>query len=567
MADSTGFVEEVIAAGGNYPALAQKHYGDWTQYPRIVDANPQFSGRPPHTDTSYTPPVKAPTLYKGDVVYVPIDPAPPLPEEGAGIENNSSGGKKEFRKAGNGRFGIKTQFPNPKVEIFTGGNPDKADLTYEGLAKDGVQSNLLGYTFSEGVEDLEGSFSITVENEKIGGRTSYDSIPLRSVVKIYEADDKNPAFIGIIKRRQLKSSMTGQGPKRTIMFMGKSIISVISEYAVSMDLRIAFTDPEKESRQLTENLSKKELSIKSFMKETWDDFFKQGEANTESAASIKKIIEDFIGGFDSFVSGDNERTLHYNITGAFYSEGNNTIDQLWRNVLPQPLYEIFAYCDRDTGKPMIKAREEPFGFPDTDNQDWHNLDIYEIDPLDLIDYDINQSDEEVYNVFMSYLLGSPMSHDFYLGSQSKQEIMLVKDEAKLSLYGYKPLQVSFRGYDKQGAETDSLEDIFKKLAQKTRYWYGRLDEMFSGTITVITDFIKDRDHNTDRNPRIGCRARFLGGEFYINKADHRWNYGGTPTVTLAISRGMIYTNKGYQVSGGAGVLSDIGKQFKELERQ
>jgi hypothetical protein len=475
---------------------------------------------------------------------------------------------REFRKSSNGRFGTKTQFPNPKVEIFTSGSPDKADLIYEGLAKDGVQLKLLGYTFSEGVEDLEGSFSITVENEKIGenGKTTYDSIPRRSVVKIYEADKEKPAFIGIIKQRRIKSSMTSQGPKRTIMFSGKSIISAISEYAVTMDLRIAYTDPEIESKQLTVKLSKKELPIKEFMKTTWEDFLEQGEANKVSSTSIKKIIEDFIGSIDDFVSVDSDPNFHYNITGAFYSEGNNNVDQLWRNAMPQPVYEIYAYCDRDTGKPMIKAREAPFGFPDKNNQDWHNLDIYEIDPLDLIDYDVSQSDDEVYNVFMSYLIGSEMSHDFYLGAQPKQSSILVKDEEKLALYGYRPLQISFRGYDRQGAEEDgsSLNDAFKGLNQKVKYWFGRLDDMFGGTITLITDF-KLNEKGEDRNPRIGCRARFLGGEFYIDRVDHRWAYGGTPTITLAISRGMKYNDQGYQVSGEDGVLADIGKLFKELE--
>jgi hypothetical protein len=341
--------------------------------------------------------------------------------------------------------------------------------------------------------------------------------------------------------------MTSQGPKRTIMFSGKSIISAISEYAVSTDLHIAFIDPDTKSMQLAEKLSQKEISIKTFMKTTWEDFLKQGENNKVSSTSIKKIIEDFIGSIDDFVSGDNDRTLHYNITGAFYSEGNNNIDQLWRNVLPRPVYEIYAYCDRDTGKPMIKAREAPFGFPDKNNQDWGNLDIYEIDPLDLIDYNLSQSDDEVYNVFMSYLLGSAVSHDFYLGTQSKESSTLVKDEEKLALYDYRPLQISFHGYDRQGAEKDSgsLDGVFRELNEKAKYWFGRLDDMFSGTITGITDF-KLTKNAKDRNPRIGCRARFLGGEFYISKVDHRWTYGGTPTITLAISRGMKY-KEGFRV--------------------
>jgi hypothetical protein len=571
-----------IQQGQGFKYLAKLYYKDENEYQRIIDANtPELkfaakgksilmSDRWKDAEESGE---RLPVLYVGDVLLIPV--MPPVPEDtpdnaankggqSTGGGQSSSGGK-IFRKTYNGWFGVKTQFPNPKVEIFTSGNSGKANLTYEALAKDSILSELLGYTFSEGVDDLEGSFSITVENEKIDDKTTYDLIPLRSVVKIYEADKEKAAFIGIIKQRRIKSSMTSQGPKRTIMFSGKSIVSAISEYAVTTDLRISFVDPGMKSKQLTENLSRNELTIKGFMKKTWEEFLKQGKDNEVSSTEIEKLIKAYIGSIDKFVSGDNDRTLHYNITGAFYSEGNNNIDQLWRNVLPQPVYEIYAYCDRDTGKPMIKAREVPFGFPGTKNQDWHNLDIYEIDPLDLIDYDVSQSDDEVYNVFMSYLIGSAMEQTFYLAVRSGKINILEKDETKLAIYGYRPLQISFRGYDRQGAEKDSsnLDSFFKKLDQKAKYWFGRLDEMYNGTITLITDFKLD-DNAEDRNPRVGCRASFLGGEFYITKADHRWTYGGTPTITLSISRGMKY-KEGYQVSGEGGVLTDVGKLFEKLE--
>jgi hypothetical protein len=585
MLDASQYIAlHTVERGQGFKSIAKLYYKDENEYQRIIDANtpeipyPAWGHSPLMSERWKDAPEsgeKLPVLYPGDVLWIPVIPPEPETPGNAANENEggqsgsggqSGGGGKIFRKSYNGHFGVKTQFPNPKVEIFKSEDPGNAYLTYEGLTENGVLSELLGYTFSEGVDDLQGAFSITVENEKIAADLmTFDAVPLRGIVKIYEADKGRPAFIGIIKQKRMKFSMTNQGPKRTIMFSGKSVIAAVSEYAVTTDLRISFVDPEAKSKQITGELSRNDLTIKGFMKKTWEDYLTQGEENGFPSTGIKKIIDNFIGSIDDFISGDDDRTLKYNITGAFYSEGNNNIDQLWRNVLPQPVYEIYAYCDRDAGKPMIKAREVPFGFQETKNQDWHNLDIYEIDPLDLIDYDVSQSDDEVYNVFISYLIGSSREQEFYIAVKRGQGYKPEMDGEKIALYGFRPLQISFRGYDRQGVEKDSdkLNDGLMELDQEAKYWFGRLDEMYNGTITLITDFKLD-DNNEDRNPRIGCRAGFLGGEFYITKADHRWTYGGTPTITLTISRGMKYKN-GYQVSGKAGVLPDVGKRFKELE--
>jgi hypothetical protein len=93
------------------------------------------------------------------------------------------------------------------------------------------------------------------------------------------------------------------------------------------------------------------------------------------------------------------------------------------------------------------------------------------------------------------------------------------------------------------------------------YWYSRLDEMYSGSITLITDFNEPKN-----NPRAGCRAGFMGGEFYINQANHSWNFGGTPTIKLTVSRGMIYDN-GKMKAGKEGVIKNVGGRFSELENE
>ncbi len=471
------------------------------------------------------------------------------------------------KSSGGGWFGVKHQAPFPKIEVFTPSSENavptdntNASIIFEAEAKGGnISHALLSYSFSEGVDDIEGAFSFSVEDENTDihkGTSIFDAIPIRSIVKIYEGGSQ-PVFIGVVKRRSMSSSMTAQGPRRSIQFSGKSIISLISAYTVTTDLRICYVNPETESKKLTADLSKKSLNIKEFMKKTWEYYLEQGKDG--SKAVVNKLIKDEIqlwiigegkGLMDSIETGESSEFV-YPIVGQFFREGNNTITQIWRNVLASPVYELSAVCRN--GKSKIVARESPFS-----EADWKNLDMYEIDPLDLISYDMSQSDEEVYNAFMGYLEGSAYPQEFYanLGAAQNDDV-LEKIPEKIDIYGFKPLQVSFRGFDRQDMTQDKIKGFRKKLNQKTKYWFGRLDEMYTGTITLLTDF---KTEQGDRNPKAGCKAKFLGGEFYIMRSDHKWSYGGSPTNTLTVSRGFRYDESGKQ----SAKLEGVGKRFKEL---
>ena len=64
--------------------------------------------------------------------------------------------------------GFEHQAPNPKIEVFTRGIKGEADITFTADIRAGVFGGLSGYTFSESVEDLEGSFSFSVVNDEAG---------------------------------------------------------------------------------------------------------------------------------------------------------------------------------------------------------------------------------------------------------------------------------------------------------------------------------------------------------------------------------------------------------------
>jgi hypothetical protein len=93
---------------------------------------------------------------------------------------------------------------------------------------------------------------------------------------------------------------------------------------------------------------------------------------------------------------------------------------------------------------------------------------------------------------------------------------------------------------------------------RTEYWFSRLDEMYSGTITLVTNF-KDKT----KNPKAGYCVSFLGGEFYVEKSEHSWNYGKTPVNRLTVSRGMVYDLNGKIKDEIPGIGKLYGEQSAE----
>jgi hypothetical protein len=511
-----------------------------------------------------------PTIYPGTTIFLKNKPESPQdddpPQRAATEEEKLSAN--EIHK--DRWMGVEHQAPAPKLEIYTRGEPDSPDYTYSADPNAGAYSKLLGYTFSESVDDLEGVFSFTVENEEVDveGRTVFDLIQNRSIVKIYEGDPKRPVFVGILRRRHLGMSMTSQGPKRTITFSGKSIISCITEYTISLDVRIQnVADAMSRTKSLEDRLARDGLTIKDFMKESWNHFKEVSENSGISNWGIADIINKFIGDGDpdkfiKVIGG--ERELRYNIATIFYNEANNVIADIWRGILPNRVYELFSRCDE--GEPRIIARQVPYGDPDNGNYDWINLPIYLISPISLTSYELDRSDDEVYTAFASYIIGSSMSREFYMAvNQTGNDTTVKYNLEKLMIYGFKPLEISFIGYDRQGntrnEKIDTMTEMVANLNKLAFNWYSRLDDMYSGSLTICTDF-----NNPETNPRIGCRARFLGGEFYINKTEHTWNFGGTPTIKITLSRGMIYDKNGKMRPGEEGVIKNIGRRFRELER-
>jgi hypothetical protein len=460
---------------------------------------------------------------------------------------------------------VEYQTPVPVIEIFLPSNSNnEPDLIFTPNSEEEVLKKLLGYSFTESVDDLDGSFSFTVETGIINNKTIFDTIKKRSVIKIYEGTEF-PVFIGIIRRRRLTKQMTGQGIKRSIVFSGKSITSCVSEYMVSLDVKLyKVTDAVSKNQELIEKLSEV-TTIADFIKITWDYFnevsLKLNEnLNGVTNTKIMEVIDKFLGKDFVTVGGFN-KNIRYNIATVFFNEANNHIADVWRNILPKDVYEMYSYCDKES---KIMVRMVPFGDPEASENDWNKLELYPINPLSLTAYDLDQNDENVYTAFVSYIVGSAMSREFYQHINTTGADDRVRyDPEKVAIYGFRPLEINFMGYDREGNsegnKNDSTIEAIKKINDLAKYWYSRNDDMYSGSITLCTNF-----NEPEKNPKVGCRAKFLGGEFYINKTEHTWHYLSTPTIKLTLSRGMVYEN-GVMKAGEDGVIQNVGEQFEEFE--
>ena len=71
-----------------------------------------------------------------------------------------------------------------------------------------------------------------------------------------------------------------------------------------------------------------------------------------------------------------------------------------------------------------------------------------------------------------------------------------------------------------------------------REWFGNLDRMMNGSITLAMTY------NDDRPIMPGEVIGFLGGQFYVEGISHSWNYGQGGDINLSVSRGGDYDKGG-----------------------
>lgn len=451
-----------------------------------------------------------------------------------------------------------SQAPQPIVRIVAFDpktNKEDTENTIELRPSDtDKEKNILqNYSFKYSTSDTDGQFSLTLYPGNVGKEEIpiFDMIKPLQIVYIYERDKeaKIPDFVGVINRKKFVAQ-AGSGLR--ISVTGKSVASFISRFKISLNLNAMSITNQLESQEalsvaLTASFAKGGIKkVSEVLKEIWNySKLCASKCLKISNPDMEKYVSKYLG--DNFFSFDNEIELAYPLASIF--NGQNTI-MFWdivSGIIPYPVYEKFAFIDK-SGKTKIKIREVPFDCSGDGlgYSSWDKLekDETEIDPAIVKGFDFELSDDEVYTAFFSYVIGTPIEQDKALrlaaqtGGYGNQALEIYKKKA--GIYGYSPLTVSFNGYGVPEKDTKKEQDkrsqSYKDLNKRIMNWYGRLDEMFKGTITLSTIV-------REQMPMCGEIVSFLGGEFYVNETEHSWSFGGNPETKLTVSRGGDYSTK------------------------
>lgn len=441
------------------------------------------------------------------------------------------------------KFRYLSQMPKPVIQIFSFKN-GKESLVWEfsPYKTDNDRTDALqSYSFKYSTGDVDGSFSLTFHPGR-QEKNLFDIVKPLQIVKIFERDEglRFPDFVGVINKRKYTAQSNGNF---RINVVGKSVASFVSRFKIDLDLNaMAITNElvsqEALDRELTEDLSKTKKTLSEILSKIWKHATDAAESHLQlSNSTIKKYVDRYLG--TSFFSIENNEEFLYPLASVF--NGHNTINfwDIVSGIIPYPVYEKFACIDAE-GDTKIKIRQVPFlcSGDNLGEATWDKLPCKKLPAALIKGFELEQSDDEVYTAFFSYINGSPIDSDKALrlsaqaNGYSSSDVTIFAEKA--SLYGYSPLTVRFNGYGKSEKDYSGSEESLRDNNEKLMAWYGRVDEMLRGTI-VMSTWLREQ------MPMCGERIAFLGGQFYVEEVEHTWSYGANPETKLTVSRGGDYS--------------------------
>jgi len=432
---------------------------------------------------------------------------------------------------------------------------------------------LISYNFKEALDSVEGNFNLefTLEKDR-NGRTWLDKLRIRDLVMISEFDKVQ--YLGYIDNIRLSAKIGSEGkPNRRILVSGGNMGKLLASFKLILD-RFLYIGTEKaniESERLMASLAEmrnKGASIAPMLIAIYEDFFnlilKMGEVNPQGNG-VKAILDYYI---DYSKGLQKDLKLKYRFAPTLYQVGENSIWDIWKALIHPPVNELFGRWSPLLSEYSLIFRETPF-----DSKDWKNLKKNDIPPSIITGYDIGKSDQEVFTFYATSLPGQTFSER---QAMAIEKAAVKIDEIKWSKYGYRPLIVKNRYFDRSQMEKFSADEvgiIMGKISTKMREWFEHNDEFCSGSLSFMTIdsemWKDDKEYKGLANPRIGEKVGLLDGEFYVESSEHSWNYLGPMITTLQLSRGYRYTHYGIAKSpifGTPGMEIVGGAELEGIER-
>lgn len=424
-------------------------------------------------------------------------------------------------------------------------------------------SSLQSYSFNRSVNNIDGAFSITIKSDSVNKDTEnfINEINPLDIIIIYESDKNKKDFIGIVSNIGFANTSTQGGG--IISVSGKSIDSLFNRYKISVDkTAMAVFDANASNIDTSSELVKKNenewkpLNLNDVISISWKKFSKAVNDNKEiSNYAIGNIIKHFYG--DTFWDRNSANIeFEYPIANHLFKDNETKFIDYIKELLPDKVYECFGTIEQN--KPVLKIRKVPFIA-----SRWNSLTISDDNMVDVMtDYNFNRSDAEVYTCFFSYVQGSIESQDYYRAITAtdkgyKSYRTSDVDRKKAALYGYEPMFLTFTGFpsgfDNETQKNNTNNNVIEKFSRlniEANEMYGKLDEMYSGSVSLL----KAKGYDF---PKIGERLKLDNMEFYVTEEKHIWQYEKPININYSIIRGGYYNNGKFSMGKISSILNSI----------
>lgn len=445
------------------------------------------------------------------------------------------------------------------------------------FSSDPANTALTGYQYEMSLQSFDSPFALSfapyVVNEK--GETMIDVVQLLDLVKIEEHGELK--YIGVVNSVRYAARMSESGPDRMITVQGYGIAGVVNQFAMLLD-QVLLSDAtttvtalETKLRALVSDLSSKYdtgtsmITILEAIRIAFKSAMEKIGGFTPNTGMFS-VMEKYLG-FANEVYGDETNPMtKYPLALSVFSYGAITLGQAWEGVVAKPFYEMFTRWEPLGEKWLIVIRPTPF-MPSR----WLSLKKTDLNPLHVEAFDCGYSADDVKTFFFAYLSGGSTTYE--MSRSLYQKTAIKKDSEKWALYGYRPLEASFRYVDQVKLQEDkrnlslsasrypdingkpetvSDEKLMDKYSSMLQQWFGRADEMLTGSIDVMT--MKD-------GPKVGEVVAFNGAEFYVESLSAQWSYGGKQVTSLKVTRGGLYNRQFATGTGASGEDVATGKNW------
>jgi hypothetical protein len=415
---------------------------------------------------------------------------------------------------------------------------------------DARSDGMLPYSYAESLQSLDSPFSLSLTPEQdLNGLTWFDKIAAFDLVYIEEWGKVR--YCGLVHRVRYSARM-GEGPEHTIMVEGNEFGELLKIFQLVLDVKLFIGLPEEMEniKSKSEFITLGGKSLKDAILFYYNNFKKiVGDRNNKQSV-LELLIEDNID-----LEVDENCVSFLPISQNMYQAGSNTLWDIIRKIVPDPLCELFGYWNTDRQKYIIVARQCPFT-----GEDWNALEpVYKINPVTLKEYHVGYDDSDASTVFYGIAPSFGYTNNVSLTVDEIRESTTV-DEEKWKKYGYRPLFAELSFLKRDDVDKNDVKKALSKIGELLHSWYSNNDQFLNGVISVIS-----YEDDKTKYPVIGRRLEFLGGEFYIDEIKRKWAYGASPASEIRVSRGGIYRQNG-EYSGPIPKLGRIMNEFEHTVR-